>query len=190
MATYMEKRDQTEDFQVPLMNVFRSAALEHDEKLAESSTGNEDQQISQRQIERREGISHDRLQKFFLEDLANLMSTVNLEAAQELGDMPHVQTSILNYGIEDVTSLYDHDGSYKSLAGRLKQSLIDHEPRLIPDSVVVEVITGQKGTTDQKPAFSVHAVMAARPVDVPLEFVAEVDAALGKISTSQLTVEE
>jgi len=189
MANAKDKREGTEDFQLPLMNVFRSAVLERDAKRAETTVAGEDRQVSQRQIERREGISHDRLRKFFLDDLANLMSTVNLQAAEPLDDLPFVQRSILNYGIEDVTSLHDIKRNYIALGKRLRQALIDHEPRLIADSVVVRML-GEEGTADQKPVFEVEAVMAARPVDVPLEFTAEIDAVSGKIFTSKLTVEE
>ena len=40
----------------------------------------------------------------------------------------------------------------------------------------------------QRIAFDITAEMAARPVDVPLEFVAEIDTGAGKVALSNLVV--
>ena len=42
--------------------------------------------------------------------------------------------------------------------------------------------------SDQRIAFDITAEMAARPVDVPLEFVAEIDTGAGKVALSSLVV--
>ncbi len=178
-----------EDFQVPLMNVFRSAALDRDSKATEMSSGSDDREISRRQIERREGASFDRLQTYFMIDLGNLLGTVHMEATQDLSEYPEVRKSILNYGVQDVTSLIVGSGSAGKVRDRLKQALLDHEPRLIPESVVVRA-RGGEGSAHQSMAFEIEAVMAARPVDVPLEFVAEIDTGEGKVVMSALAVHE
>ncbi len=186
-----QKKDQTqdEDFQVPLMNVFRSAALDRDGRESEDSIDQEDTEISSRQIERREGASMDRLQKFFMIDLGNLLGTVHLEAVEDLSSFTEVRKSILNYGVQDVTSLIIGDNTGEQIRAQLKQALLDHEPRLIPNSVVVRA-RGGVGGKNQCMAFEIEAVMAARPVDVPLEFVAEIDTGEGKVLMSELTVHE
>ena len=43
-----------EDFQVPLLNVFRSAAMDRDSQTKETRDGENDTEISTRQIERRD----------------------------------------------------------------------------------------------------------------------------------------
>ena len=178
-----------EDFQVPLLNVFRSAAMDRDSQAKEDSAGDDDTTISRRQIERREGASLDRLQSFFMIDLGNLLGTVHLEATEDLSQYPGVRKSILNYGVQDVTSLTIGSGTSEEIRKKLKDSLLDHEPRLIPESVVVRARTGSEAE-NQSMAFEIEAVLAARPVDVPLEFVAEIDTGEGKVIMSELKVHE
>ena len=178
-----------EDFQVPLLNVFRSAAMDRDSQTKETRDGENDTEISTRQIERREGAPLDRLQTFFMIDLGNLLGTVHLEATEDLSEFPSVRKSILNYGVLEVTSLTITAGTGEDIRRKLKEALLDHEPRLIPDSVVVRARVSDGGQ-DQSMAFEIEAVLAARPVDVPLEFVAEIDTGEGKVVMSELTVHE
>jgi len=178
-----------DDFQVPLMNIFRSSVRDRDEAASDEGAGEGDREVSRRQIERREGTSYDRLKDFFLTDLGNLMSTVHLEAVQDLSEYPNVQRSVLNYGVQDVTNLTVGQHRGQDVRKRFRQALLDHEPRLIPETVVVKM-REDKDENSQHLAFEVEAVMAARPVDVPLEFVAEIDVGAGKVLTSQLKVHE
>lgn len=180
--------DETDDFQVPLLNVFRSAARAHDERQSAAATAEGgDREVSKHHIERREGIGLDDLRKYLLEDLANLMSTIHLEATRDLDDYPRVRTSILNYGVMDVSRLSKAQTDAKSLEKKFRQSLLDHEPRLIPSTVKVKLHDRQDDVSHSV-GFDVEAVMAARPVDVPLEFVAEIDVGAGKVQMAKLAV--
>ncbi|MEO0990021.1 MAG: GPW/gp25 family protein [Pseudomonadota bacterium] len=205
MSRKMSASGADEDFQVPLMNVFRAAAEAHDDKESDAQDGDDDRQISQRTIERRMGTSNAKLRDYLLADLANLMATVHLEALEEdipdpknpkstvrqsvLAEFPLVRKSILNYGVEDISSLTLDRVAKPAILKRFREALITHEPRLIPDTVEVKFGNGDAANT-QKVSFDVQAVMAARPVDVPLEFVAEIDVAEGKVFLSKLSVSE
>ncbi|MEM6636300.1 MAG: GPW/gp25 family protein [Pseudomonadota bacterium] len=178
-----------DDFQVPLMNVFRSAADAKDVHVADDHEGTGDRVISQRAIERRQGTGHDKLREYLLADLANLMGTIHLEAAEELEEFPHVKESILNYGVQDVSSLTIDQVGSQSILRKFKEALIAHEPRLIADTVRVQYSKSDAEIT-HKLSFDVEAIMAARPVDVPLEFVAEIDVAEAKVKLSKLSVTE
>lgn len=190
MATGEKTGNSDTDFQLPLMNVFRSAFRDRDEMDANEEKSSEDKKVSVRQIERREGTTYDRLKEYFVIDLGNLMSTVHLEAVEDLAAYPNIRKSVLNYGVQDVTSLISNQANLEEVRRRLKDALIDHEPRLIPETVVVKLITQDEGSARQTMAFEVEAVMAARPVDVPLEFIAEIDSVAGKVVASKLTVHE
>ena len=156
-------------FQISLMNVFRNAARERDAgKTAEEMT--EDGRIlSVRSLERREGASQATLREHLAQDLANLMATINLESTLPLDGLDHVRRSVLNFGMADLTHMTTEDVRRNRLANDLKKALLAHEPRLIA-------------------AFDITAEMAAKPVDVPLEFVAEIDTGVGKVALTNLTV--
>lgn len=174
-------------FQVSLMNVFRQAAQDHDARRHSDLVIDGDRVMSARSIERREGASQTTLRDHLALDLANLMSTIHLEAAQDLEGFDHVRKSILNYGLQDLSRLTTQDNRIQKLARDLRESLLTHEPRLIADSLSVNLRKVDSGAT-QRIAFDITAEMAARPVDVPLEFVAEIDSGAGKVSISNLVV--
>ena len=119
-------------------------------------------------------------------DLSGLLGTINLDAAQDLQGLDHVRNSILNYGMADLSRFTLDDLRRHRLANDLKAALLAHEPRLVADTLVVKLKGGN--STNQHIAFDITAEMAAKPVDVPLEFVAEIDTSAGKVALSNLMV--
>lgn len=174
-------------FQVSLMNVFRQAAIEHDARKDSLEVGEDGRVLSARTIERREGASQSKLREHLAQDLSNLMGTIHLEAAEDLEGMDWVKRSILNYGMQDMNRHTTDNFKDKKVIAGLRAALLAHEPRLIPESLVVKV-REEEADRGQRVAFDIQAEMTARPVDVPLEFVAEIDPAGGKVALSNLVV--
>lgn len=174
-------------FQVSLMNVFRQAAIEHDATKEAAAAGDEGRVLSARTIERREGASQSKLREHLAQDLSNLMGTIHLEAAAELDGLDWVKQSILNYGMQDMNRHTTDNFKDKKVMAGLRAALLAHEPRLIPESLTVKV-REQEADKEQRVAYDIQAEMTARPVDVPLEFVAEIDPGGGKVALSNLVV--
>lgn len=172
-------------FQISLMNVFRQAARQKDAKDgADPSSDTQDRVLSSRTIERREGAGDDTLRTHLLQDLANLFSTINMESAEpSLAEFPYVQASIINFGIMDLTRLTTADIKNQVMLKELRNSLLRHEPRLIDKSISVK-LRSETEDSRQHVAFDISADMSAKPVDVPLEFVAEIDTGAGKMMLS------
>jgi type VI secretion system protein ImpF len=101
--------------------------------------------------------------------------------------LDYVQKSILNYGIPDMSRLTVDDHRNAQVARDLRDALLAHEPRLIAETLQVKMRRAE-ADSDQRIAFDITAEMAARPVDVPLEFVAEIDTGAGKVALSSLVV--
>lgn len=175
-------------FQVSLMNVFRQSAADRDAKLTRADFSDQDRVLNQRSIERREGAGEGRLRDHLAQDLANLLSTVHLEAVVPMAGLEHVRASILNYGMQDMTRLTTADITNAKVMRDLRAALIAHEPRLIAESLVVKLRETQE-SADQRIAFDITAEMSARPVDVPLQFVAEIDIGAGKVALGGLAVQ-
>lgn len=175
-------------FQISLMNVFRQAARERDAKLSDVVAPAEDGRVlSKRTIQRREGAGEDTLKQNLLEDLSSLLGTINLESALDLADFPFVQNSVLNFGIMELSRTSTDNITDAALLRDLKTALLRHEPRLVDETLKVKLRHDQ---TDhrQRVAFEVTAEMTAKPVDVPMEFVAEIDVGIGKVGVSSLAV--
>ena len=78
--------------------------------------------------------------------------------------------------------------SSHSIKDTIRQSLIDHEPRLVRESIDVQVIEIEDDVR-QRLAISVSAELTGDPVDIPLDFDAEVDVSVGKLRMSHLKVQ-
>lgn len=178
-------------FQVSLMNVFRQAAESGDARRRDAEFDNGDDTVrvlSTRSQERRQGAGQGQLRRHLSHDLANLMGTIHMEAGNEaLAEFEHVRKSVLNYGMVDMTRYTTSDVKNARLLRELRAALIRHEPRLIPETVEIVLREGDENE-NQRLAFDIRAEMAARPVDVPLEFLAEIDTGAGKIAMSNLKV--
>ena len=175
-------------FQVSLMNVFRQAAREKDAKAESEQTDSVDGRVlSSRSIERRDGADQATLRNHLATDLGNLMATIHLQASQPLDGLDYVRDSILNYGIQDLSRMTEDGAKSPRFLAALREQLLAHEPRLIAETLVIKL---RKPDADsrQRMAFDISAEMSARPIDVPLEFVAEIDTGAGKIAISNLTV--
>lgn len=174
--------------QVSLMHVFRSAAERGDSKDGAASYRDGDREITMRSKERREGTTEDSLRKHLSNDLGSLMNTISLDAAVDLTDYPYIQKSIINYGFGDLSTLSDKGYAAAELARFIRETLIRHEPRLIASSIEINVNKDLESVT-QRLTFDIAADMVASPVDVPLDFVAEVDMGAGKIQMTKLRVQ-
>lgn len=183
----MKKRSQG-FFQVSLMNVFRQAAQQRDAKAVKDIVADDGGRVlSARTVERRDGASQDSLKSHLAQDLASLMGTINLEAVQSLDGFDHVRNSVLNYGLQDMSALTTESFQNAKVIKDMRTSLLANEPRLIEETLEIKF---RKNTADaqQRIAFDIKAEMSARPMDVPLEFVAEIDAGAGKVQMTDVVM--
>lgn len=174
--------------QVSLMHVFRSARLSKDAKSNIDKTQDGSREVTQRSKERRVGTDEHTLRRHLTADLASLMNTINLEAVVDLDDTPYVAKSVVNFGFGDMSEANGSLYARQQISKLIRDTLIQHEPRLIPDSIEITVEIDENDK-DQRMSFDIQAEMVATPVDLPLSFVAEVDMGAGKLQMTQLRVQ-
>ncbi len=73
-----------------------------------------------------------------MRELAWLLNTVNLESSIDLTPYPHVRTSVLNFGVNDMTGKSTTTQGLKARAARIKAAIEVFEPRIAPSSLSVE----------------------------------------------------
>ncbi len=183
--TSIGKNNRTHVLHTPLLQAFRDAARAGDARQAEINYSKDGARIiSQRSS--RLSSNEAQLRQSLDVDLGHLLNTVNLNSVLDLRDHPYVRRSVLNFGMQDLVHLTTDSDKLPQLAESLRQSLLAHEPRLDPTSLEIE----RKDSSDdvnQRVAFSVNADLLCRPVDVPLEFVAEIDVGSGKVDLRNLS---
>lgn len=185
----MQKRREgaADYFQVPLMFAFRDAFSRGDAgKRLDNRVGGE-RVISERGSLRRRGADEARVKQNFSLDLLSLVNTINLASAVDLKELEYVERSVLNFGLTDISHLTSEDAALTDVSESLLNSLIEHEPRLHRDSLRIER-NDAFDEVNQRIRFVVSGELACRPLDIPIEFVAEVDVGSGKVQLTRLPI--
>ncbi len=170
----------------PLMYAFRAA---HEKRDAKQRLDLRDEAgervIATRRVTTRSPISESGLRREVMTDLLSLFNTTNLNAAEDLSSLPAARSSILNYGFPDLSWRTIDENSLNEVSREIEIALADFEPRLARNSIQArrDLSTGAE---ELKLRFLVKADLRARPVNVPVEFVAEVELDSGKIKIDRL----
>ena len=174
-------------FAPPLMQVFRDAFRKRDSaKVLDLRDESGNRVVSGRRGSPRRMASEHNLRQDLAGDLISLLNTVNLASAIDLEDFEHVQKSIINYGLHDLSSISIDEVAVNTVGDKLKSALTAFEPRLVAGTVGVTREGNSVNTKDLKVRFAVRAEMHATPVDVPLDFVAELELDSAKMKISKL----
>jgi type VI secretion system protein ImpF len=181
----MRKGDRS---RVSLLQIFRAAHRDRDAKVDVARDSHGDAAITSRSRLRREGMDETTLRTHVQADLGALMNTIQLGAVVDLADVPHVARSVLNYGFRDLSDVTARDLNSTSVVASIRQSLLDHEPRIVPETLEVRVVDAATNT-QHRLEISVTAELMADPVDVPIDFEAEVDLGAGKLRMRNLRVQ-
>jgi type VI secretion system protein ImpF len=169
----------------PLMHVFRAA---HDAKDAKKRVDirNEagDRVIAGRRLRVRQVISETVLRREVTRDLEALLNTIALESTVDMSQAEYVRKSILNYGLADVTHRTIDEIGVDDISEEIRAAVIHYEPRLAAASVRVERDMSVD-PVELKIRFIVRADLTCDPVNVPVEFTADIIDA-GKILVNRL----
>ena len=84
-------------------------------------------------------ISWQRLRDIVRRDLGWLLNCVHLEASEDLSAVPLVARSTVNYGIPETTGIPVANVNVEILQRRLRQAILDFEPRLVRSKLTVTV---------------------------------------------------
>jgi type VI secretion system protein ImpF len=173
-------------FAPPLMYAFRAAFRDHDARKAlDLKDESGERIIASRRASPRNVVNQSVLKEELAEDLVSLLNTVNMDSSENISQYKQVTRSILNYGLSDLAAVSIDENAVEGIAAELRSAFLDYEPRLIAQSIQVE----RDRTVDPtllKIRFNVHAEMLATPVDVPVEFVADLELDSGKMKISRL----
>lgn len=170
----------------PLMYVFRST-----DKAAAKSAGfpsrrqatNGTPQSTTSVKPQRVAITEQALQNEVVEDMSALLSHVSFDSSINISDFDLVQKSVLNYGFPDFANRSIDELERADLDGDIVQILKLFEPRLVGSTLRVT----RDASIDKSQLqirYFVRSDLMCRPLNIPVEFIADVDVASGKIHIS------
>lgn len=181
----MVEQRQKNRLRPPLMFAFRDA---HEKKDARKKIDLRDEQgdrvIAGRRAAPRAALSEQRLRYEVARDLDALVNAVNLGSTLDLTRHDFARKSILNFGFPDIAHRTIDEAGVNDIGGEIETALMQFEPRLIRETVHVE----RDDTVDRaelKVRFVVAADLACDPVNVPVEFVADLEVDTGKFSITR-----
>lgn len=172
---------------VSMMQVFRTAAAEKTASRQSTSRGDGETNITVRSKQIRDSVDESQLRKHLNIDLDALMATIRLDAVVPLEDDSYLSKSVLNYGFRDLSNLTRSHATDMAIAESIRESMIRHEPRLLPESIKITIVP-EADTATGRVSFEIFAEMVADPVDLPLDFVAEVDMGACNVKMKHLRV--
>lgn len=92
-------------------------------------------------------ISPRRMRDILKRDITWLLTTIRIEDVEELTTLAHTKSSVLNYGIRDLSGVPEQNIDAVKIQNTIKQALVNFEPRLDPTSIVVSLIPYEQGET-------------------------------------------
>ncbi|TXT27322.1 MAG: type VI secretion system protein ImpF [Gallionellaceae bacterium] len=121
-----------------------------------------------------------------LRDLAWLFNVARLSASDDLDDYPEVKRSVLNYGLPSLSGRCLSSMDLMELERELRLAIINFEPRLIADSVIVKA---QIDTHERNPhnivSFKISAQLWAQPAPVELTLQTDLDLENGQCRVAE-----
>ena len=124
------------------------------------------------------------LREGVLRDLAWLLNTTNLFSVSERYGLPHVATSVINFGMPDLSGTSIAGRNMADLERTIRQAIWDYEPRLIRSSVMVRVVTDSESVN--KIMFEIEADMWAQPYPERLYLKTDLDLERGAVILSEM----
>jgi type VI secretion system protein ImpF len=130
-------------------------------------------------------LSWQRLREAVRRDLAWLLNCVHLEATQDLGAWPMVAHSTVNYGLPETTGVPLANVDVDTLQKRVRQAVIDFEPRLLRSKLSVTIEKDTEAMNRNSLVFLIEGEMWAQPVPQSILVRTEFDLETGAVKVDE-----
>jgi type VI secretion system protein ImpF len=143
-----------------------------------------DRVIAARRAAARTTISEPNLRREVARDLEALVNAVAMESTQGLAGYDAVRKSILNFGLPDLLHRSIDEAGVGDIEREIATALQNYEPRLVAGTLEVR----RDASVDKeelKVRFFVRADLMCSPVNVPVEFIADVELDGGGVSVKR-----
>ena len=127
-------------------------------------------------------MGKNRFRQAVLRDLTWLFNSTRLEAGQDLSRWPHVQRSVLNYGLPSLSGRAASSLDVTDLEAAIQQAILDFEPRILPGTLRVTALYDDTSTDHHNViGIEIHGELWAQPVPLELLVRTEIDLETGRV---------
>lgn len=128
------------------------------------------------------GVNEAQLREQVRRDLTWLFNTTQLAAGTDLTPYPQVQSSIVNFGIVDLTGHVLSSIKPGHLEKSVRAALLRYEPRLVPGSLQISVKLGDNPFGRAALVVEIHADLHSDPLPLTLHVRTEIDVETGRVT--------
>lgn len=126
-------------------------------------------------------LSLHQLRKSVIRDLGWLLNTGNLETRQNLERYPEALHSVVNYGMPDIAGIHTGDLDAESIEQAVKQAVIDFEPRILRNTLVVKMVVDSEVMNSNSVIFEIEGELWAHPTPLRVFLKTELDLETGDV---------
>ena len=165
------------------------AELLHTERLQPSLLDRLTDDAPHDKVESREQrvLSFRQLRQSVLRDLAWLLNTSALETFQDLSQAPLAARSVINYGAPALSGIHITRENVPKIEKKIRQAIVDFEPRIIPTSLKLELIVNDKQMNRNAMCFKIEGDLWAQPLPIHLYIRSDLDLETGEVSIKDLS---
>lgn len=132
-------------------------------------------------------INRNRLRELVLRDLAWLFNATSPGTAIDFSRAPQARRSVLNYGLPPLSGHTASTIDPLVLQQRVRQAILDHEPRILPETLHVEVVvTDVQLDHHNQIGVRISGQMWAQPVPLELLLQTDIDLETGRVAVREL----
>ena len=132
-------------------------------------------------------ISRPRMREAVLRDLSWLFNTTFLSTSDEFAPYPEVRRSVLNYGLPALSGQTASSIDAVILQNKVKTAILDHEPRILADTLKVEVLMSEQQLDHHNQiSFRISGQLWAQPVPLELLLQTNIDLETGQVEIKTL----
>jgi type VI secretion system protein ImpF len=135
-------------------------------------------------VESAEGrvINRGRLRELVLRDLSWLFNTTSSGEKIDWASAPQAARSVINFGLPALSGQSMSGLDLQTLQSRVRQAIIDYEPRILPDTLSVEVVNNeQQADHHNQVGFRISGQLWAQPVPLELMLHTDIDLETGRV---------
>lgn len=130
-------------------------------------------------------IQRQRLRELVLRDLSWLFNTT--QPATDWTGAPQARNSVLNFGLPALSGQTASTIDPQALEARVRQAILDHEPRILPASLQVEaVVSEEQMLQTNQIGFRITGQLWAQPVPLELLLQTDIDLDTGRVAIREL----
>lgn len=132
-------------------------------------------------------VTRTQMREAVLRDLSWLFNSTRLSASESLDAYPHAKRSVLNFGLPALSGQTASSVDAVSLEAQVREAIIEHEPRILPDTLKVEALVSDMQLDHHNQiSFRISGQLWAQPVPLELLLHTDVDLETGRVDVKEV----